>query len=161
MSESPREYFTLNIIRDQWELKYEFHSLEAQQSLSRCGVGPFWVSVDPFLSNPLPEWAIAAIIGGELFYGTKRFPRYLFGHEDFQVIHEVNHPGYINIQRRGFDQFYLADIAGKSRIANLVRKFRSHLPLIFPTEARISVRVQEVWTLETYASQRGHAAGGN
>ena len=161
LSDSPREFFTLNIIRDQWELKYEVHSLNAQLSLSRCRVGPFWVSVSPFLGNPLPEWAIAAIIGGELFHGIKRFPRYLFGHEDFQTIHEINHPDYINIQRRGFDQFFLADIAKKARIANLVRKYREHLPLIFPAQAAVRARVQEVWTLETYASQGGNPAGGN
>ena len=147
---SPTPYEALNIIRDNWEyyLRYETHTREAQALLARHGPGPYWISQSPFLESPLPPWALAALLGGESAHGTRRFPRFLFGHELLQTYHQILDDSYIHIQIRAVREFLSADRHTIAVVSELIRQYRATLPYVFggiPTHlTRVQVREDNV-----------------
>lgn len=146
-------------------MRYETCSREAQALLSRHGPGPYWISVNLYLESPLPDWALAALLGGEQVHGTRRFPRFLFGHELLHI-RRANYQEYIPIGLRAVLEFAAANSHTKAVVSELIRQYRATLPHVFGGfNTHIGVRVEDATSNRTNASRanttRQGAAGGS
>ncbi len=92
---SSSQTFIELVYRDQIEGEFEFESQKALKTIHTYGA-PYWITVTPFLDSPLPEWALAAIFAR----APLRFPRFLFGHENWQQRRSAVDPSYRDIRVR-------------------------------------------------------------
>lgn len=112
------------IIEDYVRQGYEYTSERALQVLHTYG-GPFWVTVDPYLPSPLPNWAIAAILAR----GEVRFPRLTFGHEWWQLARQAStRGGYIDIRRRARYEFNGSPRERQIAILAEIQQLQAFLP---------------------------------
>lgn len=112
-------WFILSVLRDQWELGYEYQSRRAELALASYGHG-LWITVNPFLPDPLPDWAITQIVAE----GQHRFPRFTFGHEVFQLIQVATTPGYVDIRYRAQIQYLFSSTERQERIRAGFTRYR-------------------------------------
>lgn len=89
----------LTVLRDHWEHEYEFNSEIARRTLLQYGHPCYWVTVPQYLTSPLPEWAVREILQRYSLV-PRRFPRFAFGHEFFQLFRHNVDPNYIDIRIR-------------------------------------------------------------
>ena len=142
MRRHPSEWGIKGLLRDLHSLEYSYSTYEEQHAICRQGTGPFWITTSRYLRDPLPTWAVAALVAGEcISFGStfavasqnfRRFPRYLFGHEWYQQTRSEIDPNYVDIRRRAATRFIFSTSAEKEEIRFLVREFqRPFHPLIF------------------------------
>ena len=89
-------FFVCICVRDQYETRYD----PTDAATIRTYGHSYWVTADPFMEDPLPPWAIAAIVAetGPI----NRFPRMTFGHELFNFIRNTRDAQYTDIRIRAF-----------------------------------------------------------
>ena len=75
--------------------------------------------MDPFLPDPLPDWAVAQIIGE----GPNRFPRQTFGHEYFHWLRNRFDPNYVDLRIRAQLIYNLCDPVRRRRIDSLIEDY--------------------------------------
>lgn len=75
------EHHVLNCLRDQHEQNYDIWSRpEWTQFILEAYGHSFWITVDPFLADPLPAWVFAVVF----LERPGRFARLTLGHEYYQ-----------------------------------------------------------------------------
>lgn len=104
-------YWCLTVLRDQWELGYETQSPQAQRTLFQYGHPDYFVTVSQYLASPLPEWAVRLLLR-RVSCTPRRFPRFVFGHEFFQVFRERVDPDYIDIRIRAAVEWRIRSTLG-------------------------------------------------
>ncbi len=106
----PCAYWRLTVLRDQWELGYEVTSPLARRTLFIYGAPHYQIGTPqyPSLRVPLTDPQIWAVLS-RLEESPQRFPRFLFGHEFFQVYRASIDPRYVDVRYRAVCEYLIAE----------------------------------------------------
>lgn len=103
-------------LRDQYEYcTYEPDPLREDLVHNTYGHS-YYITADRFLPDPLPVWAVAAIIAE--VGSPKRFPRFTFGHKCFNFFRALRDPTYTDIRTRAAKELHSISIGYKNRREN-------------------------------------------